>query len=130
MDADLLFRPITELGRLVSDGELSARELVETSLRRIEDLDGDVNAFTHVHAEEALAAADAVKPGDPRPFAGVPVAIKTEVAVQGSPLTFGSQNSRDGRNGSRDVEVSTTGMPITPSSIFFFAATYPASKRR
>ena len=91
MDADLLFRPITELGRLVSDGELSARELVETSLRRIEDLDGDVNAFTHVHAEEALAAADAVKPGDPRPFAGVPVAIKTEVAVQGSPLTFGSR---------------------------------------
>jgi len=91
MDADLLFRPITELGRLVSDGELSARELVETSLRRIEDLDGDVNAFTHVHAEEALAAADAIRPGDPRPFAGVPVAIKTEVAVKGSPLTFGSR---------------------------------------
>jgi amidase len=91
MDADLLFRPITELGTLVSTGELSARELVETSLRRIEDLDGEVNAFTHLHAEEALAAADAIAPGDPRPFAGVPVAIKTEVAVKGSPLTFGSK---------------------------------------
>jgi amidase len=91
MDDDLLFRPITELGQLVSSGELSARELVETSLSRIDALDGQVNAFTHVHAEQALAAADAVKPGDERPFAGVPVAIKTEVAVEGSPLTFGSK---------------------------------------
>src|SRR5919197_2020777 len=91
MDPDLVFRPITELGALVSSGELSAPELVETSLRRIEDLDGEVNAFTHVHAEEALSAADNVQPGDPRPFAGVPVAIKTEVAVKGSPLTFASK---------------------------------------
>jgi len=91
MDDDLLFRPITELGELVRSGELSARELVETSLRRIEALDEPVNAFTHVHADEALAAADAIEPGDQRPFAGVPVAIKTEVAVEGSPLTFGSK---------------------------------------
>jgi amidase len=91
MDPDLLFRPITELGALVSSGELTARELVETSLRRIEALDGEVNAFTHVHAEEALAAADAIPTGDPRPFAGVPVAVKTEVAMKGSPMTFGSK---------------------------------------
>jgi len=91
MHDDLLFRPITELGELVGSGELSARELVETSLRRIEALDERVNAFTHVHADEALAAADAIAPGDQRPFAGVPIAIKTEVAVEGSPLTFGSK---------------------------------------
>src|SRR4051794_41273387 len=91
MDDDLLFRPITELGELLRSGELSALELVETSLRRIEALDERVNAFTHVHADKALAAADAIKPGDARPFAGVPVAIKTEVAVEGSPLMFGSK---------------------------------------
>src|SRR4051794_34431215 len=91
MDDDLLFRPITELGELLRSGELSALELVETSLRRIEALDERVNAFTHVHADEALAAADAIEPGDQRRFAGVPVAIKTEVAVEGSPLTFGSK---------------------------------------
>src|SRR3954454_13031819 len=91
MDDDLLFRPITELGELVGSGELSARELVETSLRRIDALDERINAFTHLHAEEALEAADAVSPGDPRPFAGVPLAVKTEVAVEGSPLTFGSR---------------------------------------
>src|SRR3954466_9462506 len=90
-DDDLLFRPVTELGDLVRSGELTARELVELSLRRIEALDGDVNAFTHIHAEEALAAADAAQPGDERPFAGVPLAVKTEVAVEGSPLTFGSR---------------------------------------
>src|SRR3954467_12279966 len=91
MDADLLFRPFTDLAELVGSGELSARELVETSLERIEALDERVNAFTHVHAEEALAAADAVKAGDPRPLPGGPGAIKTEVAVEGSPLTFGSK---------------------------------------
>src|SRR3954454_12509186 len=91
MDDDLLFRPITELGELVGSGELSARELVETSLRRIDALDERINAFTHVHAEEALAAADAVEPGEPGPFAGVPVAIKPKVAVEGWPLTVGSE---------------------------------------
>jgi amidase len=91
VQSDLLFRPVTELGALVRDGEVTARELVETSLRRIDELDPRVNAFTHVHADEALEAAAAVEPGDPRPFAGVPVAIKTEVAVAGSPTTFGSR---------------------------------------
>src|SRR3954463_11553098 len=91
MDDDLLFRPITELGELLRSGELSALELVETSLRRIEALDERVNAFTHVHADEALAAADAIEPGDQRRFAGVPAAIKTEGGVEGSPLTFGSK---------------------------------------
>ena len=35
----------------------------------------------HLTAEQALAAADEVKPGDPRPFAGVPIAIKDLVAL-------------------------------------------------
>jgi amidase len=37
-DADLMFRPALELARMVRAGEVSARELVETSLRRIEEL--------------------------------------------------------------------------------------------
>jgi Asp-tRNA(Asn)/Glu-tRNA(Gln) amidotransferase A subunit family amidase len=34
--SDLLFRPALELAGLVRSGELSSRELVEASLRRIE----------------------------------------------------------------------------------------------
>ena len=36
----------------------------------------ELNAFVHLDPEGALAAADAVGPGDARPFAGVPIAIK------------------------------------------------------
>ena len=78
---DLLCRPGLELAGLVRGGELSSRELVEASLARIDALNPRVNAFVHVDAEGALAAADAIGPGDERPFAGVPIAVKTEFPV-------------------------------------------------
>ena len=86
--SDLLFRPITELAELVRSGEVRSRELVEESLARIEEVDGEINAFTYTDPDGALAAADAVSSGDARPFAGVPIAIKDlAVAVAGWPLT-------------------------------------------
>jgi amidase len=85
-----MFRPVTELAELVRSGELSATELVQSSLDRIAALNGEINAFVHIDAEGALAAAAAIGPGDERPFAGVPMAIKTETAVAGMPLTYGS----------------------------------------
>jgi amidase len=88
---DLLFRPATELAGLVRDGQVSARELVQASLDRIEALNDRLNAFVLVDAEGALAAADEIEAGDPRPFAGVPIAIKdVGPAWAGKPLTFGS----------------------------------------
>jgi len=88
---ELLFRPATELAGLVRDGEVTARELTEAALERIEALDGDVNAFTLVDADDALAAADAIGPGDERPFAGVPTAIKDLAApLAGKRLAAGS----------------------------------------
>jgi amidase len=88
-DSDLMFRPATELAQMVRSGEISARELVETSLERIEELNPALNAFVDIDAERALAAADAVRPGDQRPFAGVPTAIKNNRPVQGLRLTYG-----------------------------------------
>jgi amidase len=85
---DLLFRPASELAELVRSGEITARELVSASLERIEALDDQLNAFTHVDADAALAAADAIGAGDERPFAGVPIAIKDNQPVAGMPLTF------------------------------------------
>lgn len=93
---ELLTRPIGELARLVRDGEVSARELVEASLARIDALDTTVNAFTTLDGERALAAADAVGPGDRRPFAGVPIAIKDIGApVNGIPLSMGTALTGD-----------------------------------
>ena len=87
---DLLFRPADELAGLVRGGEVSARELVDASLERIAAVDAQVNAFVHVDARGARAAADAIEPGDGRPYAGVPVAVKNNRAVAGFPLTLGA----------------------------------------
>ncbi len=72
---------------MVRSGELSASELVSASLARIDELQPAVNAFTYVAHDSALAEAAAVAPGDPRPFAGVPIAIKDNRPVAGMPLT-------------------------------------------
>ncbi|HEX7610968.1 MAG TPA: amidase [Solirubrobacteraceae bacterium] len=88
-ESDLMFRPATELARMVHEGEVSSRELVESSLRRIEELNPSLNAFVEVDAERALAAAEEIGPGDPRPFAGVPTAVKNNRPVDGLRLTYG-----------------------------------------
>jgi amidase len=88
-DSDLMFLGATELASMVRSGEVSARELVECSLERIEELNPSLNAFVDVDAERALATADQVRPGDARPFAGVPIAIKNNRPVEGLRLTYG-----------------------------------------
>ncbi len=84
-----MFRPALELAEMVRTGEISARELVQISLDRIEQLNPALNAFAQVEAERALATADAIGPGDQRPFAGVPVAIKNNRPAKGFRLTYG-----------------------------------------
>jgi amidase len=88
-DSDLMFRGASELAGMVRSGEISARELVQTSLERIEELNPMLNAFVQVDAEGALATADGIAPGDERPFAGVPIAIKNNRPVKGLRLTYG-----------------------------------------
>jgi amidase len=88
-DENLMFRSAIELAGMVRAGEVSARELVECSLSRIEALDPEVNAFVEVDDVGSLAAAARVRPGDERPFAGVPIAIKNNRAVKDLRLTMG-----------------------------------------
>ena len=88
---DLMTKPVAELAALVRGGELSARESVGAAIERIEALDGPVNAFVEVAAEQALAAADQIEPGDERPYAGVPIAIKANVPVEGYCMNFASR---------------------------------------
>jgi len=120
--ADLMLKPVHELAALVRGGEISAREVVGAALRRIEDLDDRINAFVEVDGDRALAAADEIQPGDERPFAGVPIAIKCNVPVAGLCMNFGSKFLAGHRPGHsaylvrrlRDVGfvvVGTTNMP-------------------
>ncbi|HEU0027102.1 MAG TPA: amidase [Ktedonobacterales bacterium] len=87
--AELLTRSARDLAALVRSGEIRSRDLVEAALAQIE-ANRDLNAFTFVDAEAALAAADTIQPGDSRPFAGVPIAIKELNAVAGQPFTMAS----------------------------------------
>ncbi len=88
-DDDLMFRGAVELAAMVRSGEVSSRELVELSLQRIEELNPALNAFVEIDAERALSTAEQIGPGDERPFAGVPVAVKNNRPVAGLRLTYG-----------------------------------------
>ena len=86
----LLARSVTEQAALVRAGEVSARQLVELCLAELEAVKG-LNAVSFVAAEEALAEAEAIRPDDPRPLAGVPMLIKELTPVAGQPWTFASR---------------------------------------
>ncbi|MFF3334631.1 amidase [Streptomyces sp. NPDC002888] len=86
---------LAETARALADGEVSARELVERTLARIEAAQGTLNAFRVVRAEAALAEAEAadreLAGGARRPLLGVPVAVKDDMDVAGEPTAFGCQ---------------------------------------
>ena len=89
-------RGVVETVRLTTSGELSAREVLEESLRRIDELNPRLNAFTQVLADAARAEADerdvALARGEQAgPLHGVPVAIKEELDVAGCVTTYGGR---------------------------------------
>ena len=94
-DNDLAFAGAEALALMVRAREVSARELVELYLRRIEAFDPRLNAFRVTLADEALAAADRLDAGDPADagrLAGVPIAVKDDSPVAGQPMTYGSRS--------------------------------------
>ncbi len=93
---ELAFLSAAEQARLIRDREISAGELAELYLERIERIDPELNAFVTVRGEEALAdakAADA-SPGD-APFHGVPIAVKDLTATKGIRTTYSSRAFAD-----------------------------------
>ena len=66
------------------------------SLARIERLDAELGAFSHVCGERALAEAESVRAGDARPLCGVPIGIKDLLsATEGLPTSEGSSGFGD-----------------------------------
>lgn len=87
---DLAFLSAVELGALLRERRVSAPEVTEAALRRIEALDGDLGAFVDVDGDRALAQARALDPADRRLFAGVPIAIKANTFAEGLVMDYGS----------------------------------------
>jgi amidase len=90
---DLAFAGLARQAELIRAGEVSARELTELYLGRIERLEPQLRAYRVVLADEALAAADAAdtrRGDDAPPLNGVPVAIKDDTDMAGQVTALGS----------------------------------------
>ncbi len=87
---------IAEWREQLSRGEVSARELTDHHLRRIEAVDPTVHAYLEVTAERARADADRIDAlraaGEALPpLAGVPLAIKDNLCTKGIATTCSSR---------------------------------------
>ena len=87
-------RSATELAGLVAEGDVSAREVVDAHLDRIDEVDGWLNALVLVDADGARTAADGVDRARAAgealgPLAGVPFTVKDGLDLAGHPTTYG-----------------------------------------
>ncbi|WP_399893120.1 amidase [Streptomyces sp. BBFR51] len=91
-------RTATEIAAAVREKRVTPREVVAEHLALIERLDGGVGAFRAVRAPAALAEADEVGAREDLaelPLAGVPVAVKDNLAVRGESTRLGSAATPD-----------------------------------
>ncbi|MFQ1003037.1 amidase [Modestobacter sp. SSW1-42] len=92
-DAGVVGLTATELAARVRSGGVSAVEVVRAHLRHLAAVESRVGAFRVVRTDAALAEAAAVDASPRRsglPLAGVPIAVKDNVAVAGEVATDGS----------------------------------------
>lgn len=87
---------VVELQRAIAGGRLAATEVVDHYLARIDRFDGALNAYVALDRDGARAAAAAARGGDDaRPLEGVPIAVKSNIAVRGLATTAGIGALRD-----------------------------------
>lgn len=100
MPSDLTSLTIAPAVELMKKGELSASDLTQACLQRIQALNPVLNIFITVatdEARQAAAAADQILAGggDVGLLHGIPVALKDSFDVKGYPTTAGSAVLRD-----------------------------------
>ena len=88
-------KTVAQLAQGLQQGEFSSEELTTAYLARIEKLDGQVNAYVTVTAEQALVAARAadahIKAGTAGPLTGIPIAHKDIFCTDGVRTSCGSK---------------------------------------
>src|SRR5262249_36897819 len=95
------YRTAAQLTAALAAKEVSARELCDAAITRIEQFDPKINAVVVRDFDRARAAADAADAalarGERRPLLGLPMTIKEMFNVAGLPTTWGFPKYRDWR---------------------------------
>jgi amidase len=107
---EILAQSGTAQARLIRDGAVSAAELVEAHLQRIERVNPKLNAVVEVLAESARQAARLVdrqraQGAQLGPLAGVPFSIKDSIEVEGTVCTAGTLGLQSAAPSVRDAAV-------------------------
>src|SRR5258705_9685899 len=93
------FKTATELSAALAAKKVSAVELAQDAIGRIERHDGKINAICVRDFErglEAARAADAARArGETRPLLGLPMTVKESYHVAGLPTTWGFPLQKD-----------------------------------
>ena len=95
-----MFDSALELLRLQNAGEMTAAEITQNAIARIEAVDDTINAFTHRAAESAIAVANQIDARRAKgeklgKLAGVPVAVKDVLCTSDMPTTCSSNMLRE-----------------------------------
>jgi len=98
-DSGWTYRSARELARALKAKKVSALELAQDAIARIERHDGAINAICVRDFERALEAARAadaaIAKGDARPLTGIPMTVKESFNVAGLPTTWGFVPQKD-----------------------------------
>jgi amidase len=93
------FATAKQLAAALAARKISARELTDHVIARIEAFDGPVNAVVVRDFERAREAADAADTararGDRRPLLGIPITVKESFNLAGTPTTWGVPEAKD-----------------------------------
>lgn len=100
MQTELWRLGVTELAQAIREKQVSSREVVQAHLDRIATINEKLNAVTVVLHEQALRAADeadrALASGATvGPLHGVPMTVKENIDLAGSPTTMGVAALKD-----------------------------------
>lgn len=110
MEDSLLYYSASQLAQMIQKRDISSKELMEESLRRIEFINPHINAIVSLDAERALHEAEEAdrllySNKTKGPFYGLPLAVKDTHNAKGFPTTFGSRAFKDHISSSDDLMI-------------------------